>query len=138
MPGEGVEGVRAAPAGASPEELIAQRLRLPAVLADHPRRELASPSSVQQWLEGDAGRLHEDANLRALPIASHRRMAGSSVVALKRMLRRLLYPLVDVQSDLNAANARIVTFLLEQLAAHAERIAELQREVAELRADREP
>jgi hypothetical protein len=38
----------------------------------------------------------------------------------------------------NAANARVVTFLLRQLSAQARSIEELEQQVAQLRAERDP
>jgi SAM-dependent methyltransferase len=86
-----------------------------------------SPQAVAGWLEGDAGHLHRAFDLTSVPVSSQRRRIGRAVVALKRALRRLLFPLLDVQSSVNAANARVVTFLLEQTAAQSRAIEGLQR-----------
>jgi hypothetical protein len=139
MPGEGVDAVPDAQvAGAGPTEaMVAQRLRDAAVAVATPPAQPAGAQTIQRWLDGDAGHLHRAADLRTAPVSSHRPLAGNAVVAAKRAARRLLYPLIDLQSGINAANARVVTFLLEQLAAQAGRIEELQREVTELRAERE-
>jgi uncharacterized coiled-coil protein SlyX len=51
---------------------------------------------------------------------------------VKRALRRLLHPLPEAQSVWNGANARVVTFLLRQLAAQERTIESLERQVAEL------
>jgi hypothetical protein len=40
---------------------------------------------------------------------------------------------LEVQTSLNAANARVVTFLLRHLAAQSRNVAELERQLAELR-----
>jgi hypothetical protein len=40
---------------------------------------------------------------------------------------------LEVQTSLNAANARVVTFLLRHLAAQSRSVAELERQLAELR-----
>jgi hypothetical protein len=141
MPGErpeGPESIPAADAGAA-ERLIAQRLReTVAASAPPPQTELLSQYAVARWLEGDAGHLQRAADLRGAPTVSHRGVLGPPVVASKRILRRLLHPLIDIQSDVNAANARVVAFLLAQLAVQAGCIEELRREVAELRAERGP
>jgi hypothetical protein len=137
MPGEGVDAARGADAADAVAARVAGRLRDAAAEVAPPPTEPLSAYAVERWLDGDAGHLHRAADLRTVPIASHRALAGRAVVAAKRATRRLLYPLLDVQSGVNAANARVVTFLLRQLAAQAERIDELQREVAELRAERE-
>ena len=126
MPGERVEGA---------ERLAAQRLREAVAAATPPPNErLITRHDLERWQHGDAGHLQRAADLRAAPIASPRGPLGRPVVAVKRMLRRLLHPLPEQQSGLNAANARVVAYLLEQLVAQAEAIDELAREVAELRA----
>lgn len=136
MPGEGADAAQE-PEGAGAAQLIARRLRDTASAVAPPPVEPLTAYAVERWLEGDAGHLHHAADLRTVPISSHRPLAGRAVVAAKRAARRLLYPLLDVQSDVNAANARVVTFLLRQLAGQAERIDELERQLAELRAERE-
>ena len=139
MPGERVEGAAAARVedAERAERLAAQRLReTVAASVPGPRDELMTRYDLERWRQGDAGHLLRAADLRAAPLASHRGLLGRPVLALKRTLRRLLYPLLDIQSDLNAADARVVAYLLEQLAAQAEAIDELAREVAELRMER--
>src|SRR5579863_4002429 len=106
---EGAEAARAAADAARDERAIARRLR-EVVAASEPT--LATRHAIERWLDGDAGHLHRAGDLRAAPLASHRGLLGRPVIALKRTLRRLLYPLLDIQSDVNAANARVVTFLL--------------------------
>jgi putative heme iron utilization protein len=73
-----------------------------------------------------------------LPISSHRSAGGPAVVTLKRWLRRLLHPLPQTQSDVNAATARVVMFLLRQLAEQARAIERLEAELAESRRERQP
>jgi len=92
--------------------------------------------SVERWLAGDAGHLHRAFDLTRVPLDSHRRHGGRVVIALKRSIRRLLFPLLDVQTSVNGANARVVTYLLRQLAAQGRSIEELEHEVAELRSER--
>ena len=48
------------------------------------------------------------------------------------MLRRMLYPVLETQTSWNAANARVVTFMLHQLAAQARSIESLEQQVDEL------
>ncbi len=135
MHGERADGVRApsdVAAGVTRQLIVA---RLLDAAADVPRQntaELMLPFDVERWLEGDVGHLHRAADLTAVPIASHRPLARRAVVTVKRTARRLLFPILDVQSGMNAANARVVTFLLEHVAAQARCIEELQRQVKEL------
>src|SRR5579862_2867835 len=125
------EGVCAGRESGEAERLIAARLRQGAT----ERPSSSAPFSVERWLAGDAGHIARAGDLAHVPISSHRRLAGRPVVALKRAVRRLLYPLIDVQSGVNAATARVVAFLLEQTAAQALAIEELERQLAELRAE---
>ena len=134
MAGERAKVAPASDRSAQPQ-LIAARLRQTAAAASPAKVELISRFSVEQWLNGDAGHLHRAGDLTTVAIASHRRLGGRVVVALKRVVRRLLFPLLDVQSGVNAANARAVTFLLQQLAAQASSIEELEQQLAELRAE---
>jgi len=119
------------------QRLIASRLRQTATAAAPTHFEPMAPIDVASWLSGDAGHLHRAADLTSVPISSHRGGSGRVVVALKRTARRLLFPLLDVQTSVNWANARVVTFLLRQAAAQARTIEELERQVADLRAERE-
>lgn len=92
---------------------------------------------VPQWANGDVGHLQRAYDLTSVPIHSHRRVAGPPIVALKRLLRRLLLPVLAAQSGVNGANARSVMFLLRQLAAQERAIEQLQRDVAQLQAERD-
>jgi hypothetical protein len=70
--------------------------------------------------------------LDALRIESHRRLSGKLMVRTKRMLRRMLFPVLETQSSWNGANARVVTFMLRQLAAQARSIESLEQQLDEL------
>lgn len=83
-------------------------------------------------MAGDLGHLHAAHDLRMLPIPSRRRVAKPLVVRLRRALRQGLYPLPEAQSVWNGANARVVTFLLRQLAAQARAIESLEQQVSAL------
>jgi hypothetical protein len=87
---------------------------------------------MDNLMRGDAGHLHRAHDLRRQPIESDRRLIGPLMVRFKRTLLRLLHPLPEVQSNWNAANARMVTFLLLQVTAQARSIESLERQVAEL------
>lgn len=118
--------------------LIAQRLREAAAATPAPQGPL-SPAAVAAWEAGEIARIERGSDLVHLPIASHRGAgAGQAVVALKRALRRLAHPLPAVQSDVNAATAATVSFLLEQLAAQARAIERLEAELAALRREQRP
>jgi hypothetical protein len=113
-------------------KLIAARLRQNASRRA-PSLDSRLPSfALEHAVSGDLGHLHAAHDLRELPIASRRRFVGPLVVRAKRALRDGLYPLPEAQSVWNGANARVVTFLLRQLAAQARTVESLERQVSEL------
>jgi hypothetical protein len=120
------------PASGDRAELIAKRIR------QNAGRRAAPPDSRIPWyalehaVSGDLGHLHAAHDLRKLPMASRRRLTAPLVVGFKRTLWRLLYPLPEAQSVWNGANARVMTFLLRQLAAQERTIESLERQVSEL------
>ncbi len=92
-----------------------------------------SPSTVEDWMKGDAGHLHRAHDLTAVPVTSPRRTVASA----KRAVRRLLSPLLEVQTSLNAANARVVSYLLRQSAWQAHALEDLEGQLADTRAELE-
>jgi hypothetical protein len=116
----------------APSELIAARLRQNAERGT-PAAEPRIPSfALEHAVRGDLGHLHAAHDLRKLPLGSHRRLIGRPMTRAKRALVRALHPLPEAQSIWNGANARVVTFLLRQLAAQARTIESLERQVANL------
>ncbi len=83
-------------------------------------------------MAGDLGHLHAAHDLRLLPITARRGWTRPLVVRLRRALRQGLYPLPEAQSVWNGANARVVTFMLRQLAAQARAIESLEQQVSAL------
>jgi hypothetical protein len=113
-------------------KLIAARLRQSASRRV-PSLDSRLPSfALEHAVSGDLGHLHATHDLRELPIISRRRLVGPLVVRAKRALRAGLHPLPEAQSVWNGANARVVTFLLRQLAAQARAVESLEQQVAEL------
>ena len=131
-----VERAGEASSEAEAKRLIAARLRQTSSAAAPTHFEPLPPLRVEDWMRGDAGHLHRAFDLTLLPVVSRRRVTGRAVVSLKRAVRRLLFPLLEVQSSLNGANARLVTAVLQQLAAQGRRIDELERRIEELGAER--
>jgi hypothetical protein len=111
--------------------LTAARIRQNAIRSTSSDRRLPS-FALEHAMSGDLGHLHAAHDLRMLPIPSRRRLTRPVVVRLRRMLRQGLYPLPEAQSVWNGANARVVSFLLRQLAAQARAIESLEQQVAEL------
>lgn len=112
--------------------LIAARLRQNSTRLT-PSLDRRLPSfALEHAVAGDLGHLHAAHDLRKLPNVSNRRLLGPLVVRARRALRQGLYPLPEAQSVWNGANARVITFLLRQLAAQARTVESLERQLAEL------
>jgi hypothetical protein len=112
--------------------LIARRLRQNASRGT-PSLDRRLPSfAIEHAIAGDLGHLHAAHDLRQLPNVSHRRLLGPFIVWTRRVLRQGLYPLPEAQSVWNGANARVMTFLLRQLAAQARTVEALERQLSEL------
>lgn len=112
--------------------LVAARLRQNAShISSLPDSRLPS-YALEHAVGGDLGHLHAAHNVGALPISSERRLTGPLIVRAKRALFRGLHPFPESQAVWNGANARVITFLIRQLAAQARTIELLELQVAEL------
>jgi hypothetical protein len=124
------------PADDAQTDLIAARIRQNASRVQ-PSVDSRLPSfALEHAVWGDLGHLHAAHDVAELPLTSSRRFIGPLVVRVKRALRSGLSPLPESQSAWNGANARVVTFLLRQLAAQARTIESLERQVSELHDER--
>jgi hypothetical protein len=118
------------------EQLVAARLRQNATRRGEPSESRIPSFALEHAVRGDLGHLHATHDLRKLPITSGRRYTGWLIVRAKRALLRGLHPLPESQSVWNGANARVLTYLLRQLAAQARTIESLERQVASLHDER--
>jgi len=75
----------------------------------------------------DLAALQGDANLHAVRFPTDRKLLGWLAVGVKRLLMRLLFPVLQRQVEYNQANARLVWYLKEQ-------VERLERELARARA----
>jgi glycosyl transferase family 2 len=98
-------------------------------------REGASPINLDEWLAGDVGHLHRAHDLTSVPLRSTR-AGGRAASLLERALRRLLLPVLEAQTSLNGANARVASLLLHRLASQGQAIDALEQQVGELRRER--
>jgi hypothetical protein len=112
--------------------LIAARLRQHAGAQPSPADARLPWYALEQAISGDLGHLHAAHDLGVLPVVSNRRLVGPIVVRVKRALLRGLQPLTQSQSVWNGANARVVTFLVGQLATQERALESLERQVYEL------
>jgi SAM-dependent methyltransferase/predicted transcriptional regulator len=81
----------------------------------------------------DLAALHAHWDVYNIPSTSHRGAAGLFIVFMKRVLRKLLTPILTRLVAYNAANTRIITHLREQTAALGQEQAQLGQEQAQLR-----
>jgi hypothetical protein len=130
--GSNTDPPKTSPEPSSRTALIATRLRQTARSTPSPVEAPLPSFALEHAVAGDMGHLHQTYNLSALPIESQRGLGGQLIVRTKRMLRRMLYPIVETQTGWNGANARVMTFTLRQLAAQARSIESLEQRVEEL------
>ncbi len=83
---------------------------------------------------GDLAALQAHANLQAVRFPTDRRLLGWLAVGVKRVLVRLLFPVLRRQVEYNEANARLVWYLKERL-EQLERAQASRREAAEARGE---
>lgn len=112
--------------------LIEGRLRRGASGWTYPADSRFSSFAFEHLMKGDAGHLHRAHDLAAVPLGSDKRFAGPLLGHVRRMLIRLLEPVLNSQSLWNGANARMITLLLRQLSAQGRSIELLEQQVAEL------
>jgi|SRR5579875_3746786 hypothetical protein len=77
-------------------------------------------------LDADLSLLHREHDPFAASLSSHRKRLGPPIVAIKRLARELLAQIFARQARYNAANARVVSYLMQ-------RAEELERELEALR-----
>jgi SAM-dependent methyltransferase len=91
----------------------------------------AGPRSDGQ-VAADLAALHAHWDVYNIHSTSHRGAVGLFIVFMKRVLRKLLTPILTRQVAYNAANTRIITHLREQTAALGQEQAQLGQEQAQL------
>jgi len=75
------------------------------------------PAATDAQVFADLTALQRDYDIYHLHFTSHRRFLGALVVLVKRLLLKLLTPVLARQSSYNATNARLMAYLMEQLVA---------------------
>jgi O-antigen chain-terminating methyltransferase len=101
----------------------------------HPTSE-KHPSPVDNGqTAADLAYLHSGYNIQHVSFASHRRIVGPLLVALKKVLRKLLTPILERQSAYNAASARVTTHIRDRIEtlAHQQALVSEQLETFERR-----
>lgn len=112
--------------------LIEERLRVGAAEAAAAGRQRRPSLDMGRLMAGDVGHLHRTHDVAALGGGSRRTLIGPAVRRAKRVLWFLLRPWPEVQTSWNAASARMVTLLAEELAVQDRRIELLEAQLEEL------
>jgi len=73
------------------------------------------PLQTGGQITADLASLHSGYDVYHIHFTSHRRILGPFVVFVKKVLRKLLTPILERQVAYNAANARVITYLKEQI-----------------------
>ncbi len=97
------------------------------------RKALGAAEYPQDERKGsDLATLHSHYDLARAPFSSHRRLLGGPIIALKKILRRLVVPILEPQVVYNGANTRLITWLTSQTDGFQHSQARLQEEVISL------
>ena len=81
---------------------------------EFPPSDAASPPPTDQ-VAVDLTSLHRGYDIYPSHFTSHRRVLGRFVVLAKKMLQKLLTPILERQLAYNAANTRVTSYLWEQV-----------------------
>jgi ubiquinone/menaquinone biosynthesis C-methylase UbiE/cell division protein FtsB len=81
----------------------------------------------------DIASLHSGYDIYHIRFASHRKALGWLVILLKKMLRRLLTPILERQLAYNAANTRVASHLWQQVERMSQQHAMVRAELEALR-----
>lgn len=84
---------------------------------------------VDHQVAADLAALHSGYDVYDVPFTSHRQFIGSFIVLAKKILRKLLNPILTRQVAYNAANARVAAYLQAHLEAIARQQAQLREQV---------
>ena len=83
------------------------------------------PLRTDGQVAADLAILHSGYDVYHIHFTSHRRILGPLVVFVKKVLRQLLTPILTRQVAYNAANARVATYLKEQIEALGQQQAQI-------------
>jgi 2-polyprenyl-3-methyl-5-hydroxy-6-metoxy-1,4-benzoquinol methylase len=92
---------------------IRENIRKRRTAGENPVPEKRSSPFDDGHAAADFAHLHSGYDIRNVSFVSSRRVVGSVVVAVRKVLRRLLAPMLDRQVAYNAASTRVTTHLKE-------------------------
>jgi hypothetical protein len=115
-------------------ERIRENIRRRRSAGDIPSPEHDTSPLFHGQVAADLDYLHSGYDINNMPLVSHRRILGSFVLFTKKVIRKLLAPILERQVTYNAASARVATHLRDWLVAQGQISDALRQEIRALEA----
>jgi SAM-dependent methyltransferase len=84
---------------------------------EHPTSEKHTSPFADGQAATDFAYLHSGYDIQHVSFVSHRRILGPLLIAVKKVLRKLLTPILERQTAYNAANVRVTTHIKDWIAS---------------------
>ena len=101
-------------------ERIRENIRRRRSAGDIPTPEHDTSPFLHGQVAADLDYLHSGYDINNMPLVSHRRILGSFVLVTKKVIRKLLAPILERQVAYNAASARVATALTDWVVAQGQ------------------
>ena len=115
-------------------ERIRENIRRRRSAGDIPTPEPDTSPFLHGQVTADFDYLHSGYDINTVPLVSHRRVLGSLVLATKKVIRKLLAPILERQVAYNAASARVATALKDWVVAQGQISDALRQDIGALEA----
>jgi O-antigen chain-terminating methyltransferase len=115
-------------------ERIRENIRRRRSAGDIPTPEPDTSPFLHGQVAADLDYLHSGYDINNMPLVSHRRILGSFVLFTKKVIRKLLAPILERQVTYNAATARVATALRDWLVAQGQISDALRQDIGALEA----
>ena len=115
-------------------ERIRENIRRRRSTGDIPAPERGTSTFLHGQVAADFAYLHSGYDINNVSLVSHRRLLGSLVLATKKVIRKLLAPILDRQVAYNAASTRVATHLKDWVEAQGHISDALRVEIGALEA----
>jgi O-antigen chain-terminating methyltransferase len=101
-------------------ERIRENIRRRRSIGDLPAPERDTSTFLHGQVAADFAYLHSSYDINNVSLVSHRRILGSLVLATKKIVRKLLAPILERQVAYNAASTRVATHLKDWVEAQGQ------------------
>jgi O-antigen chain-terminating methyltransferase len=115
-------------------ERIRENIRRRRSAGDIPTPEHDTSPFLHGQVAADLDYLHSGYDINNMPLVSHRRILGSFVLFTKKVIRKLLAPILERQVTYNAASARVATALKDCVVAQGQISDALRQDIGALEA----